>query len=418
MRCRNCKSIKLEKVVKIGKQPLSGFFYDSKKTKLKKYSLDLFKCSKCNLVQLKNSAKITKMYGKHYSYQTAVSKMMIMHLQEKINRLKKCKFIKKNDNILDIGSNDASFLKLLGGQYHRYGIDPSAAKFKKNYNNMRLISNFFSKKNIIKNVRNKNIKFDLISSFAMFYDVEDPNSFCRDIEMMLSENGIWICEFSYLPLMLKNLTFDQICHEHIMYYSFSVFEEILINNNLKVVDINVNEINGGSIEVIIAKAKSKRISNLSLINKLKEDEKKITKKSYQNFSERIQKVIKKLNLFINKNSPIAGYGASTKGNIVLNYANLNSKKIEYICDANTKKYDHYTPGTNIKITSKEKMRVLNPKYLLVLIWSFRTEIIKQEIDYLKKGGNLIFHLPQFHIVNYKNYKDYIKKDFKELSYKY
>ena len=254
MRCRNCKSIKLEKVVKIGKQPLSGFFYDSKKTKLKKYSLDLFKCSKCNLVQLKNSAKITKMYGKHYSYQTAVSKMMIMHLQEKINRLKKCKFIKKNDNILDIGSNDASFLKLLGGQYHRYGIDPSAAKFKKNYNNMRLISNFFSKKNIIKNVRNKNIKFDLISSFAMFYDVEDPNSFCRDIEMMLSENGIWICEFSYLPLMLKNLTFDQICHEHIMYYSFSVFEEILINNNLKVVDINVNEINGGSIEVIIAKA--------------------------------------------------------------------------------------------------------------------------------------------------------------------
>ena len=143
---------------------------------------------------------------------------------------------------------------------------------------MKLISNFFSKKNILKNVKNQNIKFDLISSFAMFYDVEDPNSFCRDIEMMLSENGIWICEFSYLPLMLKNLTFDQICHEHIMYYTFSVFEEILINNNLKVVDIKVNEINGGSVEVIIAKAKSKRISNLSLINKLKLDEKNITKK--------------------------------------------------------------------------------------------------------------------------------------------
>ena len=418
MRCRNCKNINLEKVIKIGKQPLSGFFYDSKKTKLKKYSLDLFKCTKCDLVQLKNSANINKMYGKHYAYQTAVSKMMIMHLQEKINRLKKLRYIKKNNNVLDIGSNDASFLRLLGDQYHRYGIDPSATKFKKNYKNMKLISNFFSKKNILKNVKNQNIKFDLISSFAIFYDVEDPNSFCRDIEMMLKENGIWICEFSYLPLMLKNLTFDQICHEHIMYYTFSVFEKILIKNNLKIIDIKINEINGGSIEVIIAKVNSKKTSNFSLINKLKSDEKKITKKSYQNFSKRIQKVIKKLNLFINKNCPIAGYGASTKGNIVLNYANLDSKKIEYICDANTKKYGQYTPGTNIRIISKEKMRILNPKYLLVLIWSFRSEIIKQELNYLKKGGNLIFHLPKFHIVNKSNYKKYINKDFKELSYKY
>ena len=111
-----------------------------------------------------------------------------------------------------------------------------------------------------------NTKFDLISSFAMFYDVEDPNSFCRDIEVLLKDNGIWVCEFSYLPLMLKNLTFDQICHEHIMYYTFGVFEKILINNNLKVIDIKFNEINGGSIEVIIGKNKSEIMSNINLIN--------------------------------------------------------------------------------------------------------------------------------------------------------
>lgn len=418
MRCKNCRHNFLEKIVKIGKQPLSGFFYPNKKKKLEKYSLDLHKCPKCHLVQLSNLANTKKMYGSHYGYKTSVSKMMLLHLKEKIQRLKKFKFIKKGNNILDIGSNDASFLKLLGNNYNLYGIDPSANKFKNNYKNMKLITDFFSKKNVLKNFKNKDIKFDLISSFAIFYDVEDPNSFCKDIEMMLNENGIWICEFSYLPLMLKNLTFDQICHEHIMYYTFSVFEKILINNNLKVLDIKINEINGGSIEVVIAKINSKRISNYSLINKLKLDEKKITKNSYQNFSKRIKKVGSDLNLFVSKNSPIAGYGASTKGNIVLNYANLGSKKIEYICDANIKKYNHYTPGTNIKIISKEKMRILNPKYLLVLIWSFRSEIIKQELNYLKKGGNLIFHLPKFHIINKSNYKKYINKNFKELSYKY
>jgi len=418
MRCKNCRHNFLEKIVKIGKQPLSGFFYPNKKKKLEKYSLDLHKCPKCHLVQLSNLANTKKMYGSHYGYKTSVSKMMLLHLKEKIQRLKKFKFIKKGNNILDIGSNDASFLKLLGNKYNLYGIDPSANKFKNNYKNMKLITDFFSKKNVLKNFKNKDIKFDLISSFAIFYDVEDPNSFCKDIEMMLNENGIWICEFSYLPLMLKNLTFDQICHEHIMYYTFSVFEKILINNNLKVLDIKINEINGGSIEVVIAKINSKRISNYSLINKLKLDEKKITKNSYRNFSKRIKKVGSDLNLFVSKNSPIAGYGASTKGNIVLNYANLDSKKIEYICDANLKKYNHYTPGTNIKIISKEKMRILNPKYLLVLIWSFRSEIIKQELNYLKKGGNLIFHLPKFHIINKNNYKKYINKDFKELSYKY
>ena len=248
--------------------------------------------------------------------------------------------------------------------------------------------------------------------------MEDPNSFCQDIELLLNDNGIWICEFSYLPLMLKNLTFDQICHEHIMYYSFVVFEKILINNNLKVIDIKLNEINGGSIEVIISKNNSKMRINKSLIKKIKDDEKKITKRSFQNFSRRIQKIKQDLNNFINKNSPIIGYGASTKGNIVLNYSNINSTQVPYICDANRQKFGKFTPGTNIEIISKDKMRQLKPKYLLVLIWSFRPEIIKQELEYIKQGGNLIFHLPKFHIVNKSNYKKLLNKNFKELSYQY
>mgnify|MGYP006086646185 CR=1 FL=1 len=414
MKCKNCKQSSLKKIVKIGKQPLSGFFYSTKKNNLGKYSLDLYKCSNCELVQLNNPANTKKMYGTHYGYKTSVSQMMISHLREKINRLKKNKLIKKGNNILDIGSNDASFLKLFGKNYNLYGIDPSAEKFKKEYKGIKLITDFFSKKNVFKHIKNKNTKFDLISSFAMFYDVEDPNSFCRDIEVLLKDNGIWVCEFSYLPLMLKNLTFDQICHEHIMYYTFGVFEKILINNNLKVIDIKFNEINGGSIEVIIGKNKSEIMSNINLINIIRKDEKKINEKSFHNFSNRIKKIRNDLISFVNKNRPIVGYGASTKGNIVLNYCNIGSDQMSYICDANKQKFGKYTPGTNIKIISKKKMRELKPKYMLVLIWSFRSEIIKQELNYIKKGGNLIFHLPKFHIINNKNYKKFINKDFKNF----
>lgn len=418
MICNNCKKRKLSKVVKIGKQPLSGFFYSRKKYNLQKYSLDLFKCSNCDLVQLDNKVNTEKMYGRHYGYKTSVSKLMVAHLENKIKRLRKLGIIKKKSKILDIGSNDATFLKLLGKNYNLWGIDPSAKKFKKNYRGMTLVPQFFSKKNIISKNNNQEIKFNLISSFAIFYDVDNPNLFCQDIESLLDDNGVWVCEFSYLPLMLKNLTFDQICHEHIMYYSLTVFEKIVKKNGLKVLDIKLNEINGGSIEVTVAKDKSNRKENIKAIKKFKLDEKKINYNSYKNFSKRIKKNKNDLNSFIKKNYPIAGYGASTKGNIVLNYNNLGSREIEYICDANKKKHGKFTPGSNIKIISKEKMRSLNPKYLLVLIWSFRPEIIKQELNYIKNGGNLIFHLPRFHIINKENYKKFINKSFKELSYKY
>ena len=150
MICKNCKNKKLIKIVKIGKQPLSGFFYSQKKYNLKKYSLDLYKCLKCNLIQLNNKIKPKKMYGKHYGYQTSLSQLMISHLKKKIYKITKLNILRKNDNILDIGSNDGTFLKLLGKKYNLWGVDPSAKKFKKNYKEMNLITSFFSKKKYCK----------------------------------------------------------------------------------------------------------------------------------------------------------------------------------------------------------------------------------------------------------------------------
>ncbi len=251
----------------------------------------------------------------------------------------------------------------------------------------------------------------------MFYDIEDPNSFCKDIYNLLNPNGIWVVEFSYLPLLFKNLTYDQICHEHVTYYSLTTFNKILKNNNMKVIDLSFNEINGGSIEVICAKKNSK-IKPKKIVEKIFEEEANISKNIFNLFQERVENVKKTLKEFL-KNIPskdIMGYGASTKGNIVLNHLNLTKKNLSFICDANPFKFNRFTPGTNIKIISKKEMRKKYPKYLLVLIWSFRSEVIKQEINYIKKGGKLIFHLPIFHIVDKSNYKKYLKSNFDSMSY--
>jgi len=420
IRCRNCKSNKLKKIITVGTQPLSGVFYKKKKFNLKKYPLDLFKCQKCKLVQLYKTAQSHKMFGETYEYRTSLSKLMVSHIKKKIQYLKKKNLIKYNSSVLDIGSNDGTFLNNLKKSMKLFGVDPTAKKFKHLYKkNITVIANFFSKENIEKFLKKK-IQFDLISSLAMFYDVDEPNFFCRDICKLLKPNGVWVLELSYLPLMLKNLTYDQICHEHITYYTLTVFKKIIESHDLRVIDFSFNEINGGSIEIMCAKKNSKFKINKKKINSVLLDEKKINDQSYKNFNKRIDRVKILLQMFLNLNSKkkIIGYGASTKGNVVLNHCKIKNTQIKEICDGSIKKISKYTPGSNIKIISKNSMRRKKPDYLLVLIWPFRKEVIKQELNFLRRGGKLVFHLPRFHIVNNNNFKSYIKKDFKNLSYNY
>jgi NDP-4-keto-2,6-dideoxyhexose 3-C-methyltransferase len=425
MYCKNCKKKKLKKVIRIGKQPISSVFPEEQKFNLKEYSLDLYECVSCKLLQLPKLAPLNEMYGQTYGYRTSLSQLMIDHMFKKFLNIKKKFFLKKKSNILDIGSNDGTFLNFFPkNSFNLFGIDPSAEKYKKYYSkNINLIIDYFSKSkidNFFKSKKLINKKFDLITAFAMFYDIENPNHFCKDINNLLNKDGLWITEFSYLPLLLKNLTYDQICHEHVTYYSLSSFQKIIDQNNMKVIDFSFNEINGGSIEVICAKKISKFKPNLKKINNTLDDEKKINSVSYSRFNKRIENVKNVLNLFLSNISSkkIIGYGASTKGNIILNHCNITSKNISYICDANPYKFNKFTPGSNIKIISKNKMRKIKPDYLLVLIWSFRTEVIKQELSYIKKGGKLIFHLPIFHVVDKNNYKSYLKDDLKTFSFSY
>ena len=424
MKCRNCKTSLSNKILSIKAQPISSVFFERKKNNLKKYPLDLYECKGCKLVQFGILAPLDDMYGTTYGYRTSLSKYMVNHIKLKFDNLTKQNFIKDNDYILDIGCNDATFLNYFAKtkkNLNIFGIDPSAKKFETYYNSkISLIIDFFSPElanKLIKKNKLKN-KFKLVTSFAMFYDVEDPNGFCKSINLLLHKNGKWISEFSYFPLLLQNLTYDQICHEHVTYYTLTTFKKIIEKNNLKIQDINFNEINGGSIEVICIKKTSKAKVNSKKINEILKLESKIDKSSYNQLQKRIDNVKQILNLLLSNinRKDIIGYGASTKGNIVLNHCGITRNQMKYICDSNEEKHGKFTPGSNIEIISKEKMRKLKPKYLLVLIWSFRKEVIKQELKYILNGGTLIFHLPVLHIVNKSNYKNFIDDDFKTFSF--
>jgi len=426
--CRNCKSQNLKKIIFIGNQVVSSIFPIKKIFNNKKYSLDLYECVKCKLVQLGKSIPLNNMYGQTYGYRSSLSKLMIDHLHKKFIKINKLIKFKKKSNILDIGSSDSTFLNFFSNEKKEYnciGIDPSAEKYLKYYNSdVNLIVDYFSAKSVLNKIKNLNIKnnkFKLISSFAMFYDIDDPNNFCKDISNLLEKNGIWILEMSYFPMLLSNLTYDQICHEHVTYYTLSVFKKIIEKNGLKIIDFSFNIINGGSIEIICSKKKSNIKTNTFKINKQLEIEKLISERDYNKFNLRVDNIKKTTNLLLENikiaKKKIIGYGAATKGNIVLNHCNISSDKIPLICDENEEKFGRYTPGSNIKIISKKKMRELKPDYLLVLIWSFKSEVIKQEIDYIKKGGKLIFHLPFLHIVDRENYKNHLNENFDAFSYK-
>jgi NDP-4-keto-2,6-dideoxyhexose 3-C-methyltransferase len=342
---------------------------------------------------------------------------MIEHMKKKYIKILKDKIVvKSEDKILDIGCNDGTFLNFFAKNKYKelYGIDPSASKFQNYHSNkIKLETDFFSRNAVEKKFGKK--KFKLITSYAMFYDIEDPNSFCKDVCKLLHKDGIWILELSYWPMLIENLTYDQICHEHVSYYSISVFKKLIEKNNLRILDFRFNEINGGSIEIKCSKKKSKFKSNTKKIYELIDYESKINKKTYKNLNLRINNTKKNLIEFLKlakmTKKSVIGYGAATKGNIVLNQISANNNLISFIADANPEKNNKFTPGSNIQIISKEKMRKINPDYLLVLIWSFRKEVIKQEIDYIKKGGKLVFHLPVFHIIDKYNYKGYLNSDF-------
>ena len=293
-RCRICQGDELADVMSLGEQFLTGVFPKSKSEKITRGPVDLVKCSSnkgCGLVQLKQSFDLDEMYGSNYGYRSGLNSSMVYHLKSKVENILSLGILEDDDLIIDIGSNDATTLRAYPQEkYQLVGIDPTGIKFSSYYpDKIRLIPEFFSAKAISNIFPEKKAK--IITAFSMFYDLEDPISFAKEIEAALDEEGIWIFEQSYLPAMLRTNSFDTICHEHLEFYALKQIMWIAESAGLKVLDVEFNEINGGSFSISAAKVNSSHQPNNTLLDKILDDEDLLglnSTKAFDDFKVRVE----------------------------------------------------------------------------------------------------------------------------------
>lgn len=408
-KCRICGNTELVTVVDLGSQFLTGVFPKTKTENVTKGPLILVKCQEgnskdhCGLVQLLHSFEGSEMYGENYGYRSGLNSSMVRHLGEIVKQNLAFVKLQEGDLILDIASNDGTLLNFYPQEkYILAGIDPTALKFKKYYSDkIRIIPDFFSAGLFDKEFKGKKAK--IITSIAMFYDLEDPLSFVQDIYNVLDDNGIWVFEQSYMPLMIERNAYDTICHEHIEYYGLQQVKWLLDKAGLKILDIEINDTNGGSFKLIVSKAGSSYQECTSTINHILSKEKTYkTVEPYIAFKNNIVKHKEKLTELLNRlyqeKKMVLGYGASTKGNVILQYCEINKELIPFIAEVNEDKFGCCTPGSHISIISEKEAKAMNPDYLLVLPWHFRENIIQREKEFLKNGGQLIFPLPEIEVV--------------------
>ncbi len=394
-KCLLCTNGKLKKIFSLGNLFVSNFVRKNQIYKGIKAPLTLMYCSECSLLQLSHIAPQELMYKRFYWYRSSVTKTMRDGLKDIFNESLKHVSLEKNDVVLDIGANDGTLLKYYKQKKLKtIGCEPAknlTRQLKKNCH--FVLDNFWSnnklKKIIIKNQLKKP---KIITAIGMFYDLENPNKFIKDASLALNDDGIFIAQLMCLKSMIEKNDLGNICHEHIEFYSLKSLKFLFENNGLEIFKIEENEINGGSYRIYCRKYRNGSIK-LNKENVLS---------SVKQFVKRIKKnrlvTMKFINKKIKEGKKIFLYGASTKGNTVLQYYGMNFKKITYAAERSPEKWNKYTIGTGIKIISEKQARKLRPDYFFVTPWGFIDEFVKRESTWIKKGGKFIVPFPKFRLV--------------------
>jgi hypothetical protein len=395
MACRICKTDTCEDVIQLGNQVITSRFPKIGEPPAPTTPMTLMMCKTCGLVQLRDLVAGSDMYEHMYGYRSGISGTMRAHLRAYNDEIVSLINLKPGDAVLDIGSNDATLLHMYPPTLIRVGCDPTGSQFAEHYSSdMILKPTYFTKEAILP----IGFKYKVVSSISMFYDLPDPVQFAQDIYEVLDDNGIWTFEQSYVKTMIERNSFDTICHEHIEYYGIRQIQHILNKSGFKMIRISLNDCNGGSMRVFAAKKDSHWKEDAHTLKSLLEQEFHLSDPdTYRNFMKRCDVEIAKLKAHLDTKKTTYVYGASTKGNCLLQYANIGPNEIKYAVERNPEKVGR-TTSTGIEIISEETMRASPPEYLLVLPWHFKEEIIARESAFLRAGGKLIFPLPTFDIV--------------------
>ncbi len=399
-KCRICGGTHLNVCLDLGVQYLSGIFPRKADKKMPHAPLKLLQCDPgsggCGHIQLSGTYSLDMMYGENYGYRSGLNSQMINHLKNKAEQIISKYCIKSESNILDIAGNDGTFLGFFPEKYKRLSIDPSSEKFSNYFaEGVDYISDFFTDELFIEKYGNE--KADIVTSFSMFYDLDDPCNFGSQVRNILNpETGVWVLEQSYMPEMLKVNSFDTICHEHLSYYGIRQLKYIMDKAKLKIIDIEMNDVNGGSCSLAVSDNNSKYIECKSKINKWIEHENNLGLSSLEPWGE-LNKVLSDnrkiffdiLDKIHQNGSKIAALGASTKGNVTLQSWNITQNEIETIGDVNSDKWGCFTPGTWIPIQSEDEV-LSEYDYFVILPWHFRDFFLTNEKF---KGKKLIFPFP-------------------------
>jgi C-methyltransferase C-terminal domain/Putative zinc binding domain/Methyltransferase domain len=415
--CRICGSKPLSPVVDLGDQCIAGAFRPPGASEMPepKLPLQLVRCDPlehpgaCGLVQLRHTVPGSTLYSSYW-YRSGINRSMTANLHEiAAQAVSLVGGLRSGDMVIDIGCNDGT---LLDGYLDRpsdltlLGIDPSDVTRYAVAKGYDVINDFFGRRVLAERFPAR--KARIITSIAMFYDLEQPGDFVNEIAASLDDDGIWVSEFSYMPTMLEKSSFDTICHEHLEYYSLAVIERLLSEGGLEIVRAELNDVNGGSIRIFAGHAEhhDPGLEGAMALERLREREAELelgTAEPYEVFARRALEVRDDLTALLRRlktdGATTHVYGASTKGNTILQFAGIDQSLIDYAADRNPDKWGSETIGTHIPIISEEESRELRPDYYLVLPWHFLDEFLEREAEFLAGGGRFIVPLPSVRVID-------------------
>lgn len=409
--CRVCGSQSLTKVIDLGVQHLQGSFIKEGKElpPARRIPMSLVRCDPsrdekaCGLLQMEHSVPPEILYSAYW-YRSGTNDTMRQHLRG-IARAAMAVINREQCTVLDIGCNDGTLLNCYPKAFSKFGVDPSDVAQDVG-GDMKVVQDIFPSAELVDALAGR--KCDVITSIAMFYDLEDPIGFTQAVKSILAPDGIWIFEMSYMPTMLRMNSYDTICHEHLEYYSLAVVEYILSRAGMKIFNATLNTINGGSIRCFATHLTNFKYRNddyARSVKALRQEEFDLeldTDKPYKNFQSRINSHRNELTQLLKKlkkrGKRIHVYGASTKGNTILQWCGIDKRIVDVAAERNPDKYGARTLGTDIPIVSEDESRAMNPDFYLVLPWHFKEEFLQREANARSKGIKFIFPLPDVEIV--------------------
>ena len=404
--CRVCGNAHLEQVLDLGEQMLTGVFPRTRDAQVTTGPLRLVKCMAeggCGLLQLAHSYDLGEMYGANYGYRSGLNASMVRHLQAKVARVLGLVALREGDLIVDVGANDGTTLgaypESIGADL--LGIDPTGANFRQYYKpHVDLCADFFTADSLRKVRPGKQVR--VLTSFSMFYDLESPMAFMQDVHDVLADDGVWVFEQSYMPAMLDALSYDTVCHEHLEYYALKQVRWMAGRVGFTIVDVEFNDVNGGSFSITAAKSTSGMPESPEVARILAEEQARglDTLAPFKDFARRTAASRDELRAFLSQakaeGRTVAALGASTKGNVLLQYCGITADDVAEVGEVNPDKYGAMTPGTFLPIRAESEVLARGHDYHLVLPWHFRRHFLANPAY---EDRTLVFPLPRLQVVH-------------------